>query len=182
MYGARADCDPLPFSSTDLSSLMTIAKRFRWEGAHRLPWHEGGCQHLHGHSYRMTVELDGTPDERGLLIDFKDLKALLRPLIDAWDHATLVAEDDGALREALERLDSKHVVLPFDTTSENLCTYVANYLARTGADVLREHGVTAIRVRILETETCYAEAERHLPTGTPADSAVALPAEASDVA
>ncbi|NBC16485.1 MAG: 6-carboxytetrahydropterin synthase [Bacteroidetes bacterium] len=161
---------------------MTIAKRFRWEGAHRLPWHEGGCQHLHGHSYRMTVELDGPPDERGLLIDFKDLKALLRPLIDAWDHATLVAEDDVALREALERLDSKYAVLPVDTTSENLCTYVADYLARTGADVLREHGITAIRVRIQETETCYAEAERRLPTGPAAAPAVAAPAETGDVA
>jgi 6-pyruvoyltetrahydropterin/6-carboxytetrahydropterin synthase len=144
---------------------MTIAKRFRWEGAHRLPWHEGGCQHLHGHSYAMTVELDGTPDARGLLLDFKDLKAILKPLVDAWDHATLVAADDAALRQAVELLDTKHAVLPFDTTSENLCTYVADYLERAGAETLREHGITAIRVRIQETETCYAETERRLSYG-----------------
>lgn len=151
---------------------MTIAKRFRWEGAHRLPWHEGGCQHLHGHSYAMTVELDGTPDARGLLLDFKDLKAILKPLVDAWDHATLVAADDTALREAVELLDTKHAVLPFDTTSENLCTYVADYLAREGAETLREHAITAIRVRIQETETCYAETERHLQhAGVPEQAA-----------
>jgi 6-pyruvoyltetrahydropterin/6-carboxytetrahydropterin synthase len=161
---------------------MTIAKRFRWEGAHRLPWHQGGCQHLHGHSYRMTVELDGTPDARGLLIDFKELKALLQPLIDAWDHATLVAEDDVALREALERLDSKHVILPFDTTSENLCTYVAEHLARQGAEVLRAHRIATIRVRLQETETCYAEAERSLVRTARPTEAASAPAATSDVA
>ena len=158
---------------------MTIAKRFRWEGAHRLPWHEGGCQHLHGHSYRMTVALKGEPDARGLLLDFKELKALLTPLVDAWDHATLVAEDDVALREVLEHLDTKHVVLPFDTTSENLCTFVAEHLLREGAATFRRHRITTIRVRIAETETCYAEVERPVPVGTASTSASSLAAPAA---
>ena len=37
---------------------MKVAKRFRWEGAHRLPWHAGLCRHLHGHSYALTVVFD----------------------------------------------------------------------------------------------------------------------------
>ncbi len=74
---------------------MKIAKRFRWEAAHRLPWHEGLCRNLHGHSYRMTVELEGEPDARGMVLDFKHLKRVLKPLVDAWDHAILVAESDA---------------------------------------------------------------------------------------
>lgn len=139
---------------------MKVAKRFRWEAAHRLPWHEGGCQHLHGHSYRMTVELEGEPDAHGMLIDFKDVKRLVQPLVDAWDHATLVAEDDAALQEALERLASRAAVLPYDTTSENLCRYVAEHLVREGGGLLRARRVRTVRVRIAETETCYAEAEQ----------------------
>lgn len=139
---------------------MKVAKRFRWEAAHRLPWHRGDCRHLHGHSYTMFVELEGVPDERGMLIDFKDLKGAMQPLVEAWDHAVLVAEDDADLRQAVALLASKHVVLPFDTTAENLCVYAADYLVREARALLAQHGVTRLRVRVHETETCYAEVER----------------------
>ena len=139
---------------------MKIAKRFRWEAAHRLPWHEGPCHNLHWHSYRMTVELEGEPDARGMLLDFKHLKRALKPLVDAWDHAILVAENDAVLLDVAEQTGWKHAVLPFDTTAENLCDYVAGYLCEHAAEMLRAHRISRVRVRLAETETCYAEAER----------------------
>jgi len=138
---------------------MKVAKRFRWEGAHRLPWHTAGCQHLHGHSYTMVVELEGEPDERGMLVDFKDIKTFLQLLVDAWDHATLVAASDKLLLQAMELLQSKHFVLPYDTTSENICRYVTDYLTTHAIDILLRHSVVAICVRLQESETCYAELE-----------------------
>ena len=81
---------------------MKIAKRFRWEGAHRLPWHEGLCKNLHGHSYTMFVEIEGKPDENGLLMDFKHLKDCLKDLVDAWDHATVVDEKMGSGEQMLQ--------------------------------------------------------------------------------
>ena len=138
---------------------MKAAKHFRWEGAHRLPWHEGACRNLHGHSYRMTVEVEGEPDARGMLVDFKDLKRALQPLVDAWDHATLVADGDDALLDALRSLGSKYAVLPYDSTSENLCRYVADHLGTEALDASMLHRLTMIRVRIQETETSYAEVE-----------------------
>ncbi|GIV57788.1 MAG: 6-carboxytetrahydropterin synthase QueD [Rhodothermaceae bacterium] len=149
---------------------MKIAKQFRWEGAHRLPWHEGLCKNLHGHSYRLTVELEGTPDERGLLMDFQELKQALAPLIDAWDHAILVAETDTLLREVVARTGWKHALLPFDTTAENLCRHVAEHLCRVAGARLRARNVHTVRARLAETGTCYAEAEIAVPT------AEALPA------
>ena len=139
---------------------MKVAKRFRWEAAHRLPWHEGPCRSLHGHSYRMLVELEGRTDERGMMMDFQHLKRCLKPLVDAWDHAVLVSETDGELLDLLDHTDWKRAVLPFDTTSENLAGYVARHLTVDHAAVLRAHRVERVRVRIEETETCYAEAER----------------------
>lgn len=141
---------------------MKVAKRFRWEAAHRLPWHEGQCKYVHGHSYRMMVEVEGETDDRGMLIDFKHLKRVLKPLIEKWDHATLIANYDKELREAIESLGSRYYVLPFDSTAENLCTYVAHFLGTEAYDVLKKHRVDAIRVRVYETETCYAEIERPL--------------------
>lgn len=145
---------------------MKVAKRFRWEAAHRLPWHEGDCKYLHGHSYRMMVEVEGEPDERGMLIDFKEIKRVLKPLVEQWDHATLIADYDDELRQAIDTLESKHFVLPFDSTAENLCTFVADYLGREAHDVLEAHRVTTIRVKVYETETCYAEIERPLAAYT----------------
>ena len=139
---------------------MKIAKRFRWEAAHRLPWHEGLCRNLHGHSYRMVVELEGEPDARGMVLDFQHLKQALAPLIEAWDHAMLVAETDAALMAVATQTGWKHAVLPFDTTAENLCDYVAGYLCEHAAEMLRAHRISRVRVRLSETETCYAEAER----------------------
>ncbi|MEX0599982.1 MAG: 6-carboxytetrahydropterin synthase [Rhodothermales bacterium] len=136
---------------------MNVSKRFRWEAAHRLPWHEGDCRHLHGHSYTMFVQLEGPPDERGMVMDFKELKRVVKPLIDGWDHATLVAEEDADLLGAVSRLDSKHFVLPYDSTCENLCRFAADYVRSEGADVLRRHGITTITVRVQETTTSFAE-------------------------
>jgi len=141
---------------------MTVAKRFRWEAAHRLPWHEGPCDNLHGHSYRMTVELEGTPDERGMLVDFQDVKQALKPLVDAWDHAILVAETDRELRQIVEQTGWKHALLPCDTTAENLSAHVADYLCKEAGDMLRANDVETVRVRLAETETCYAEAEQRV--------------------
>ena len=58
----------------------------------------------------------------------------------------------------------KHAVLPFDTTAENLSAYVAAYLCEQAGALLRAHRVRRVRVRLEETETCYAEAEQAVPT------------------
>ena len=108
----------------------------------------------------MTVELEGEPDARGMVLDFKHLKRALKPLVDAWDHAILVAENDAELLAVAEQTGWKHAVLPFDTTAENLSLYVAGYLCEEAGEMLRMHRVRRVRVRLEETETCYAEAEQ----------------------
>ena len=141
---------------------MKIAKRFRWEGAHRLPWHDGLCKNLHGHSYTMFVEVEGEPDDNGLLMDFKDLKSCLKDLVDSWDHATVVDQNDDELLDVLRSKDWKHFVLPYDSTAENMCVYAAEHLIRTSSAILRERRIHTVTVRISETETCYAETVRRI--------------------
>ncbi len=157
---------------------MKVAKKFHWEAAHRLPWHEGDCKNLHGHSYRMIVELEGEPDERGMLMDFKILKRILMPLIDQWDHATMIAESDAQLLDLIRQTGWKHVVLPADTTSENLCRFVSDYLIAEAGDELKKHRVKAVRTRIFETETSYAELETRVDGQSEADPFVGAEARA----
>jgi 6-pyruvoyltetrahydropterin/6-carboxytetrahydropterin synthase len=138
---------------------MKVAKRFTWEGAHRLPWHQGLCRNLHGHSYEMTVVLEGEPGPNGMLVDFQAIKRAIRPLVDSWDHAVLIDENDTELMELMDRTDWKRAVLPFDTTAENIAACAARHLAEHHGDELRAEGVRKIFVRLEETASCYAEAE-----------------------
>ena len=135
---------------------MIVAKTFRWEGAHRLPWHDGLCSNLHGHSYRMVVEVEGPPDDRGMVIDFKEIKRIIKPLVEQWDHATFVHEEDAELLDVLFKTGWKHFVLPYDSTSENVARFAADYLCTEAGDALRARGLTSVRVTVQETETCYA--------------------------
>jgi 6-pyruvoyltetrahydropterin/6-carboxytetrahydropterin synthase len=144
---------------------MKVAKRFRWEAAHRLPWHEGDCRFIHGHSYRMMVEVEGEPTEDtpgggSMLIDFKHVKRLVKPLVEQMDHATIVSSTDSDLKEALSAIDSKVYEMDADSTAENLSEHVAGHIVTEGWELLKKHGIETVRVKVWETETCYSEAEK----------------------
>jgi len=71
---------------------MEIFKEFTFEAAHRLPNlpPEHKCSRLHGHSFRVRVCVAGTVDERtGWVMDFGDIKAACKPVIDELDHRYL---------------------------------------------------------------------------------------------
>lgn len=137
-----------------------VAKRFRWDSAHRLPGHPGLCRNLHGHSYAMEVEFEGPIGKDGIVIDFKEIKNFVGPLVDEWDHATLVAEYDVDLLAAVQQLNSRYAILSSDSTAENMAEMVLDHVFAVGEARLREVGITHVTVRLHETETCYAEVSR----------------------
>jgi 6-pyruvoyltetrahydropterin/6-carboxytetrahydropterin synthase len=68
----------------------TVSRTFHFEAAHQLPWHEGKCRYLHGHSYRLQVTVAGPVGPNGIVIDFADLRAVVeREVIDRFDHRYL---------------------------------------------------------------------------------------------
>lgn len=71
---------------------MRIYKTFSFEAAHRLPTVPPGhkCAAVHGHSYRVTLWLDGpVAGESGWVQDFAEVKAAFSPLLRQLDHAML---------------------------------------------------------------------------------------------
>ena len=61
-----------------------------FSSGHYLRNYKGKCENPHGHNYKVRVTLAGaTLDEAGLLLDFKLLKQVLRPVIDRIDHQML---------------------------------------------------------------------------------------------
>lgn len=58
-----------------------------FSSGHYLRNYRGKCENPHGHNYRVFVTLIGKElDEAGLLLDFKLLKQVMRPVVDRLDH------------------------------------------------------------------------------------------------
>ena len=54
---------------------------------HFLRNYKGKCENPHGHNYKVRVTLEGRDlDKAGLLLDFKDLKDVMKHVIDRLDH------------------------------------------------------------------------------------------------
>ncbi|GJE28070.1 6-carboxytetrahydropterin synthase QueD [Methylobacterium organophilum] len=71
---------------------MKITQAFTFEAAHRLPnvpeTHR--CHRMHGHSYRVELQLSGAVDARtGWVVDFFDVESAFAPLLARLDHHCL---------------------------------------------------------------------------------------------
>lgn len=82
---------------------MRITCEFHYDSAHRLPYVPEGhkCGRLHGHTYVLTVTLEGPVASDGFVIDFGDVKEVVKPLIDRVDHHFL-NEIDGLENPTVE--------------------------------------------------------------------------------
>ncbi len=133
---------------------MKIAKDFRWEMGHRLQCHKGKCYNLHGHSYSLNVEFEGSITKSGnMVIDYFDVKDLIAPLVDELDHTIIVWEEDTLLLEAMKNLNTNIVVVDFETTAENLCGYFLSKIK----EVKLPPNISGVKIRVCETENTYAE-------------------------
>ncbi len=62
----------------------------QFAAAHQLRGIEGGCEHLHGHNWKVEVYIRGENlDENGLLLDYRDIKETTEVLMDKLDHKFL---------------------------------------------------------------------------------------------
>ncbi len=137
---------------------MKIAKEFHWEMGHRLPEHFGKCKNIHGHSYRMIVELEGSLDDQGMIMDYFDLKKIVIPIIDELDHAFMVYERDKEIIKFLESVKSKKMIVDFQSTVENICRYILSQIQKQKMP----NNVDKVKVRIFESVDDYAEEEARL--------------------
>jgi len=69
---------------------LLLKKRFHFHSAHYLPSYKGKCEELHGHTYKLEVIVEGQPDSEGMIIDFADLKRIVKEeIIKKLDHKLL---------------------------------------------------------------------------------------------
>lgn len=69
---------------------MLLKKTFVFDAAHYLPSYKGKCERIHGHTYKATVAIEGSPDAEGMIVDFVELKEILwSKVFSQLDHRLL---------------------------------------------------------------------------------------------
>lgn len=137
--------------------MFKISKTFSFDMAHMLDGHDGKCKNLHGHTYQLEVEITGelltTPAKQGMVMDYSDLKAVVKAqIIDPLDHAFIYdasSEKEVFLANSLRAIDSKVFELPYRTTAEHLAKFIY--------DRLKQAGLLVSAVRLWETPSSCCE-------------------------
>jgi len=116
---------------------MRVVKIFQWDAAHQLclPY-KSPCNNIHGHTYKVEIELEGELNKEGMVIDFKQLKSWVEG--SSFDHKML--NDIPDFKE-------------LNPTAEYLVRYLHKEL------MARHEGDSPYirRIRVWETPTSYAE-------------------------
>lgn len=133
-----------------------IAKEFTWEMSHRLPFHKGDCKNIHGHTYRIRLEITGEPDANGIVIDYFELKNLVAPIISKLDHAFICDSSDGLMLDFLREHGMKYFELDCPSTAENIAHF---FLKEMMPLFVQYTHCDRLRIRLQETEDVYAEVE-----------------------
>jgi 6-pyruvoyltetrahydropterin/6-carboxytetrahydropterin synthase len=70
---------------------MRLQVEFQFAAAHRLPYYDGPCFRMHGHNYKLLVQIEGQPDPKsGMVIDFVELQGIVqKAVLERCDHHTL---------------------------------------------------------------------------------------------
>jgi len=101
----------------------------------------------------MLVEFEGDLDEQGMIIDYYDVEKIINPIVEKLDHAFMVNNNDKVVLEFLDKMNSKKVVVEFQSTAENICLYLLNEIEKASLP----ENVNEVKVRVYETAHDYAE-------------------------
>ena len=142
-------------------SKIRITKQFSFETGHALYGYDGKCKNVHGHSYKLSVTVIGTPItdtshvKLGMVIDFGDLKKIVKEDIEeVFDHATVFNKNTPHLELAreLEKRGHNVILVDYQPTSENMIIDFANKIK-----VRLPENIALHSLKLKETETSYAE-------------------------
>jgi 6-pyruvoyltetrahydropterin/6-carboxytetrahydropterin synthase len=142
-------------------SKIRITKQFSFETGHALFGYDGKCKNVHGHSYKLSVTVIGTPIsdtsnvKYGMVIDFSDLKKIVREeIVDVFDHATVFNQNTPHVELAQElKTRGHHVILvDYQPTSENM---VIDFSKKIKSRLPKE--IVLHSLKLQETESSFAE-------------------------
>ncbi|HEX7448846.1 MAG TPA: 6-pyruvoyl tetrahydropterin synthase family protein [Pirellulales bacterium] len=142
-----------------------------FSAAHFITYNGNICERLHGHNYRVTVEVFGPLDENHYVVDFIALRDAMREIVAELDHRVLLPTDHGQIKVTADEQSVEAtfedrrwmfprgdcVLLPVpNTTAEMLAQYIARRLLTALAALAPNGSRISPRVRI-EVDECEGQ-------------------------
>jgi 6-pyruvoyltetrahydropterin/6-carboxytetrahydropterin synthase len=143
--------------------MYILKSEHSFDSAHFLSGYEGKCANIHGHRWKVEVEVQSetllkSGQLSGMIVDFGDLKKDVKAMVDFYDHALIIEE--GSMRsETLNFIkeDGFNVLMvDFRTTAENFAAFFFK--------LMKDKGYNVKSTTVYETPTnnaTYEESEAH---------------------
>lgn len=136
--------------------MYKIAKEFQFDACHMLDGHKGKCHNLHGHTYRLIVEISDELRPHGsskeMVMDFVDIKTIInQSIISQLDHAYLYDASNSnecKIAALLQQMQRKVFAFPCRTTAEGMSRFIFNQLSDK---------LPVSKITLWETPTSYCE-------------------------
>ena len=144
-----------------MDKVIRITKEFKFETGHALYGYDGLCKNVHGHSYKLSVTLLGTPItdpdhvKYGMVMDFGDLKKIVNEtIVTPFDHATVLNVDSPhkELADTMESRGHKIMRVQYQPTSEMMVIDFAEKIKSRLPENIKLHSL-----KLQETATSFAE-------------------------
>ena len=123
--------------------MYKLKTKASFDSAHFLKDYEGKCSNIHGHRWTVEIEvgaetLEHDTQNRGMVVDFSNLKKDLREIADYFDHSLIM--ETGSLRQptedALIAENLRIVKVDFRPTAENFAKYIYDEMTSRGYKVI----------------------------------------------
>ena len=137
--------------------MLQVTRIFRFEMAHAINGYTGACRHIHGHSYELHVtarQVNSKDDylpAPGFVMDFKELKYLIEPIIESLDHKLVLSREYVNKHTGLSDLENL-VTWDHEPSAENILIFIRLSLQKSLPQNIGLH-----KLKIYETKNSYAE-------------------------
>ncbi|MBC7099122.1 6-carboxytetrahydropterin synthase [Candidatus Bipolaricaulota bacterium] len=155
---------------------VELTEGLGFSAAHFIIGHKK-CEYLHGHNWRVGVTVEGEEDERGLVVDFLDLKRMMEKICNTYDHRLLLPSKNPAIKVISEGKSTRIAVhgrefefpssdvvwIPaVNTTVEEFARVLADEIVKS---LSGRSNVRSIKVFVEESPGQSATEERQLGRG-----------------
>ncbi len=129
--------------------MFRVSREIDFCYGHRLLNYDGKCKHLHGHNGRAIITIESaTLDERGMVLDFSDIKKVVSTWIDEQlDHRMLLQRTDPVV-PLLEKMGEPLFLMDENPTAENIARLIYEFTAESGFPI--------VECQLWETPRCFA--------------------------
>lgn len=122
--------------------MYSLKTEHSFDSAHFLSGYDGKCSNIHGHSWRVIIEvyendIKSEGQIRGMIVDFGTLKSQVKAEADALDHALIIEKNTLKEKtiEALKEENFKIIEVDFRPTAESFAKFFYDRFTELGYKV-----------------------------------------------